>query len=236
MASISLTTVCSTCAVQLMERTKKLCMDKATWDANILDSCFSAFTSRSSCEDLEGGKLCTLRPTDHDCLGCKSMGLWGTPFSRWSDSGISCWHTTCIWDWITQNCCGWLWISATYGIIGGLGMSSHVVQMVDAGTHHTFHTIWQHGSTYPFQSHENIFLKKRNHCKRVCTRFGECSLSPDIVQHIPGFTNITCDALSRLPSGKYSVPGHLTNIPRARLSIRDRNWWKSLTPPQISSA
>lgn len=65
---------------------------------------------------------------------------------------------------------------------------------------------------------------------------GNAAFSPDIVQHIPGFTNITCDALSRLPSGKYSVPGHLTNIPRARLSIRDRNSWKSLTPPQISSA
>ena len=62
---------------------------------------------------------------------------------------------------------------------------------------------------------------------------GNASFSPDVVQHIPGFTNTICDSLSRLPLDGYSVPGCLKGVPRAKVIIRDQQWWKSLTPPQI---
>lgn len=60
--------------------------------------------------------------------------------------------------------------------------------------------------------------------------FGNSSFSPRIAEHVPGVTNVTCDCLIRIhqPGGKYKVPEKLT---RSDLAIRDKTWWKSVSPP-----
>ena len=65
---------------------------------------------------------------------------------------------------------------------------------------------------------------------------GCAAFQPKVAEHVPGFSNKTCDALSRLsdPSGKYSIPGHLLRVPRVSLPSREPSWWRSLFPPQLS--
>ena len=45
---------------------------------------------------------------------------------------------------------------------------------------------------------------------------GDFSFAPQVTEHIPGFSNIICDDLSRFqdPSKQYSIPGYLSGIPR----------------------
>ena len=64
---------------------------------------------------------------------------------------------------------------------------------------------------------------------------GDSSFAPQVTEHIPGFSNIICDNLSRLqdPSKQYSIPGCLSGIPRVPCPSRDRAWWRSLCPPQL---
>ena len=68
--------------------------------------------------------------------------------------------------------------------------------------------------------------------------FGNSSFGPRMAEHVPGVTNITCDCLSRLhqPGGKYNIPESLRMVPRADLRIRDRLWWKSVSPPLRSAS
>ena len=64
---------------------------------------------------------------------------------------------------------------------------------------------------------------------------GDASFAPQIVEHVPGFSNTICDNLSRLtdPTGHYRIPGCLENSPRVPCPPRDRTWWRSLHPPQL---
>ena len=61
----------------------------------------------------------------------------------------------------------------------------------------------------------------------------EASYSPDIVEHIPGISNIGADALSRIcQPGKTTVlPRYLLDDTRHVCTPRDKSWWRSLEQP-----
>ena len=56
---------------------------------------------------------------------------------------------------------------------------------------------------------------------------------PEIVQHIPGISNVAADALSRKgdPHKKVAVPSYLTESTKHVCSIRNKSWWRSLVLP-----
>jgi hypothetical protein len=63
---------------------------------------------------------------------------------------------------------------------------------------------------------------------------GMSSYRPQIVEHIPGITNVTCDNLSRMFQPGYdpdTFPLILRNVPRKTISTREKSWWRSLNPP-----
>eukprot|EP00435_Cladocopium_sp_Y103_P040827 s1627_g11.t1 len=64
---------------------------------------------------------------------------------------------------------------------------------------------------------------------------GDSSFAPQVTEHIPGFSNVICDQLSRIfdPTAQYSIPGCLHGVPRVPCFSRDRTWWRSLCPPQL---
>ena len=64
---------------------------------------------------------------------------------------------------------------------------------------------------------------------------GDASFKPDIAEHIPGFANKCCDALSRLcdPTFDNDTPPLLANVRRVDLPPRERSWWRSVSPPQL---
>ena len=64
---------------------------------------------------------------------------------------------------------------------------------------------------------------------------GDASFKPDIAEHIPGFANKCCDALSRLcdPTFDNDTPPLLANVQRVDLPPRERSWWRSVSPPQL---
>lgn len=67
---------------------------------------------------------------------------------------------------------------------------------------------------------------------------GISSFRPQIVEHIPGITNVTCDELSRLSQpGKThnAIPKILQGIPKKTISARDKTWWKSINPPCLKT-
>ena len=61
---------------------------------------------------------------------------------------------------------------------------------------------------------------------------GDASFAPRIIEHIPGFTNVICDTLSRLldDSGKYATPPILKECRRVCLPARNEDWWRSIRP------
>ena len=61
---------------------------------------------------------------------------------------------------------------------------------------------------------------------------GDASFAPRIIEHIPGFTNVICDSLSRLldDSGKYATPPILKECRRVCLPARNEDWWRSIRP------
>ena len=60
---------------------------------------------------------------------------------------------------------------------------------------------------------------------------------PDVVEHIPGIANVTCDSLSRLhmSGSKYKLPACLEDVLQARPCKRDRTYFRSLEPPPLIS-
>ena len=64
---------------------------------------------------------------------------------------------------------------------------------------------------------------------------GNACFAPKVTEHIPGFTNQCCDALSRLhdPNMKYATPSLLRDARRVDLPTRERSWWRSIFPPQL---
>ena len=64
---------------------------------------------------------------------------------------------------------------------------------------------------------------------------GNACFAPSLAEHIPGFSNVCCDALSRLhdPSKSFDIPRQLLNVPRVCVSPRPCSWWRSLYPPQL---
>ena len=61
----------------------------------------------------------------------------------------------------------------------------------------------------------------------------DSSYSPDIVEHIPGLSNIAADALSRLSQPGYGarIPEYLKVAPRHLCQPRGPKWWRSLALP-----
>ncbi len=66
---------------------------------------------------------------------------------------------------------------------------------------------------------------------------GMTTFKPRVVEHVPGITNITCDALSRMrqPGKGILLPENLKDIPRASLGAREQDWWKSTSIPKVKS-
>ena len=63
---------------------------------------------------------------------------------------------------------------------------------------------------------------------------GMSSFGPQVVEHIPGISNITCDVLSRIFQPGFdwnSFPKCLQNVPRKQTTSRRSEWWKLLNPP-----
>ena len=64
---------------------------------------------------------------------------------------------------------------------------------------------------------------------------GNACFAPRVTEHIPGFTNKCCDALSRLHDAnmKCATPSLLHGARRVDLPTRERSWWRSIFPPQL---
>ena len=61
----------------------------------------------------------------------------------------------------------------------------------------------------------------------------DSSYSPDIVEHIPGLSNVAADALSRLaqPGKEAQIPEYLHATPRHICKPRGTRWWRSIALP-----
>ena len=68
---------------------------------------------------------------------------------------------------------------------------------------------------------------------------GECSFEPDIIEHLPGITNVTADALSRKTDPAYKdswkLPTPLAYAKSVTPSKRDASWWKSIITPSVKN-
>ena len=55
---------------------------------------------------------------------------------------------------------------------------------------------------------------------------------PEVVEHIPGVSNVTADGFSRKvdPNHQFSVPAILQHLSPDELCDRDANWWRSSDP------
>lgn len=67
---------------------------------------------------------------------------------------------------------------------------------------------------------------------------GQAEWKPDVATHIPGISNVTCDALSRLqdPNKSMKIPSCLMNAKRMTPPTRDLTWWKTLSFERSLSA
>ena len=67
---------------------------------------------------------------------------------------------------------------------------------------------------------------------------GQAEWKPDVATHIPGISNVTCDALSRLqdPNKPMKIPSCLMNAKRMTPPTRDLTWWKTLSFERSLSA
>ena len=53
--------------------------------------------------------------------------------------------------------------------------------------------------------------------------------TPDVVEHIPGVSNVAADCLSRLsqPDKSVAIPSYLRSVQRHHCSERNAMWWKA---------
>ena len=69
---------------------------------------------------------------------------------------------------------------------------------------------------------------------------GECAFAPDLVQHIPGVTNMIADLLSRRSDPKYAaswaIPQFLVNAKEITPPPRTSSWWRSVAPTGVASS
>ena len=69
---------------------------------------------------------------------------------------------------------------------------------------------------------------------------GLCVYTPEIVEHLPGVTNVIADVLSRKKDPRYektwTLPQFLSNSRRCIAPVRDYTWWKSLVPPSVATS
>ena len=74
--------------------------------------------------------------------------------------------------------------------------------------------------------------------KEAALDIGISSFRPKAAHHIPGITNKTCDHLSRIhqPGHQEDLPKALQSVPRGKLAIRDKGWWKSIHPPCLPAS
>ena len=84
-----------------------------------------------------------------------------------------------------------------------------------------------------------LITKMQPHSARLALVAREMALdicsaiySPDIVGHVPGVSNVTADALSRLkaPTEPKPLPAHLRDVARHYCQPRPQSWWRSLPP------
>ena len=54
--------------------------------------------------------------------------------------------------------------------------------------------------------------------------------TPDVVEHVPGVSNIAADSLSRIndPTKTVPIPSYLRDVPRHECTSRDATWWRAL--------
>ena len=69
--------------------------------------------------------------------------------------------------------------------------------------------------------------------RELAMLFGDSAFRPRIAQHLPGITNVVCDALSRIhqPSSGKSLPEFLKNITRTEVPERNHEYYLAGTPP-----
>ena len=64
---------------------------------------------------------------------------------------------------------------------------------------------------------------------------GTATYEPDIIEHIPGITNVIADALSRRTdpecAARWTLPTFLSNAKKIEPPVRDRSWWRTLLKP-----
>jgi len=67
---------------------------------------------------------------------------------------------------------------------------------------------------------------------------GQAEWKPDVATHIPGISNVTCDALSRLqdPNKSVKIPSCLNEAKRMTPPTRNLQWWKTLSFEKSLSA
>ena len=68
---------------------------------------------------------------------------------------------------------------------------------------------------------------------------GECAFAPELIQHIPGVTNMIADLLSRRTDPKYAatwaIPQFLANATEITPPPRTSSWWRSLATTGVAS-
>eukprot|EP00435_Cladocopium_sp_Y103_P069516 s60_g33.t1 len=108
---------------------------------------------------------------------------------------------------------------------------------------------WQNKRSLPTTRSDNIgalvlFGQLSSHSDRngliareAALDLGESTFRPQVVEHVPGVTNQTTDALSRMhqPGHTAQLPTVLVGVPRSYPRHRARSWWRSLTPPNLSA-
>ena len=63
--------------------------------------------------------------------------------------------------------------------------------------------------------------------RELALDLSQCSFSPDFIEHIPGVSNVTADALSRMAEhgSDFQLPTFLSNARCDSPPQRDSNWW-----------
>ena len=66
--------------------------------------------------------------------------------------------------------------------------------------------------------------------REVALDIASAMYTPDIVEHVPGVSNIAADALSRIndPTKAVALPSYLNTVPRHKCTVRQLGWWRAL--------
>ena len=69
--------------------------------------------------------------------------------------------------------------------------------------------------------------------RELALDISDVAFVPEIVEHIPGISNVAADALSRQsdPFKRIAIPSYLTSATRHVCANRTKSWWRSLVLP-----